>query len=182
MAVALGRISFGRGAGHGRRTRRHDHGSLCRVISDGVINPITARGIVSASGRSSFSRSSWTAAKPLQAGPPRAAGGLVEGGGDPVEKDLRIGRQIEVAIRLDPAFLPASVVVDQVLERDMVAAFRQEQVAGPERVANRQGQGDLPDPPVDPAVFDEEGRPERSHRNHPSRRPRACRHRGPAGW
>ena len=77
----------------------------------------------------------------------RAAGGLVEGGGDPVEKDLRIGRQIEVAIGLDPALLPASVVVDQVPERDMVAAFRQEQVAGPERVANRQpGRRENPPP------------------------------------
>ena len=40
-----------------------------------------------------------------QARPRAAAGGLVEGGGDPVEKDLRIGRQIEVAIGLDPALL-----------------------------------------------------------------------------
>ena len=54
----------------------------------------TARGIVSASGALQLQpvvldRGEAVAGRPGR----RAAGGLVEGGGDPVEKDLRIGRQ-----------------------------------------------------------------------------------------
>jgi hypothetical protein len=88
------------------------------------------------------------------------AGGPVERGGTPVEELLWIGRQVEPAVRLSPALPPAPVVVDQVPERDVLAAFGQEQVAGPQRVADRQGQGGLPDRPVDRAVLDREGTPD----------------------
>ena len=82
---------------------------------------------------------------------------------EPAEEGRRIERQAEAGVRLGSLLAPAAVAVDQVPERDMLAAFGQEQVAGPQRVAKRQGQRDLPDPAVDPTVLDEEGAPGGRH-------------------
>jgi hypothetical protein len=45
----------------------------------------------------------------------------------------------------------------------MLAAFGQKEIAGPQRVPDREGEGDLPDLPVNVAVFDEKGAPGRGH-------------------
>ena len=55
---------------------------------------------------------------------------LVERGGDAIEKDARVGRQVELAVRFVPMLLPAALVMDQVPERNVIAAAAQEQIAG----------------------------------------------------
>ena len=46
MAVALGRVRGGRGAGHGRRPRRHDHRSPRRVLGHNIVDLILVVGAV----------------------------------------------------------------------------------------------------------------------------------------
>lgn len=86
---------------------------------------------------------------------------LVETGRDLGEEALRIGRQAEVSVGLRVACLPAAVIMDQAPERDVIMALRQEQAAGAQGIANREGERDLPDVAVELAVRDEVGPPVR---------------------
>ena len=79
-------------------------------------------------------------------------GGAVELGNEAVEEDLAVRRQVEAPVGLIACFFPAPVVIDQVPERDVVAALCQEQPAGAQRVADGEGQGDLPDGTVELAA------------------------------
>ena len=40
MAIALGRVSFGRGAEHGRRPWRHDNRGFRGVLGHSIVNPV----------------------------------------------------------------------------------------------------------------------------------------------
>ena len=72
-------------------------------------------------------------------------------------------RQIETPVGLFAGLLPIPVVIDQVPERDVIAALRQEQTAGAQGVANREGERDFPDGAVQFAVRDQMGTPIRLH-------------------
>ena len=54
----------------------------------------------------------------------RVAGGPVERGCDPVEKGARRGGEIEPAIGVAAGLLPAPLVIDEIPERDVLAALR----------------------------------------------------------
>ena len=122
----------------------------------------SAGGIGSASRCLSLSRPLLMAAKRLlgQAAL-RGARGPVEFCAEPGQEGLPVGRQIEALVGLLAGLLPAPVIIDQVPERDVVAAVRQEQAAGAERVADREGERDLPDGAVELAVADQMGPPVR---------------------
>jgi len=75
----------------------------------------------------------------------RGARHAVEFCAEPGQEGLPVGWQVEALVGLLTGLLPAPVVIDQVPERDVVAAVRQEQAAGLERVADGEGERDLPD-------------------------------------
>jgi hypothetical protein len=66
---------------------------------------------------------------------------------------MRLGWQIELAIGLVAGLLPAPLVVDKVPERDVLAAFRQKQIACPERGPDREGKRNFPNAPVNLSVL-----------------------------
>ena len=84
---------------------------------------------------------------------------LLVRGGECGDERLRRGRQVEPPIRLGPVLQPPPVIVDQIPEGDVFAAFAQDQGAGAQGVADCYRQGDLPEPPVDLAVLVQEGAP-----------------------
>jgi hypothetical protein len=88
-----------------------------------------------------------------------SARGAVELGAEPGQERLPVDRQVEAPICLFAGLLPVLVVVDEVPERDVVAAMRQEQAARAKRVADRKRERDLPDGAVELAVADEIGPP-----------------------
>jgi len=79
----------------------------------------------------------------------RGAGRPVEFCAEPGQEGLPIGWQVEALVGLLTGLLPASVIINQVPERDVVAALRQEQAAGAERVADGESERDLPDGTVE---------------------------------
>ena len=112
------------------------------------------------------------------------ARGPIEFGGDLGQEYLSVDRQIEALVGLFAGLLPVPVIIDQVPERDVVAALRQEQTAGAQGVAHREGEGDFPDGAVEFAAGDQMGTPVRLHeavRIIRRQRARVCRHRGRAG-
>jgi len=86
---------------------------------------------------------------------------LIEAGRDLGEELLWIGWQTEVLVGLCTPHLPASVIMDQVPEGDVIAALREEQTAGAQGFPHGEGEGDLPDMTVEFTVRDEVGPPVR---------------------
>ena len=93
----------------------------------------------------------------------RGAHGPIEFGGELGQEYLSVGRQIEALVGLLASLLPFPVIIDQVPERDVIAALRQEQTAGTQGVAHREGEGDFPDGAVEFAAGDQMGAPVRLH-------------------
>ena len=91
------------------------------------------------------------------------AHGPIEFGGEPGQKHPPIGWQIEALVGLFAGLLPFPVIIDQVPERDVIAALRQEQTAGAQGVADREGEGDFPDGAVEFAACYQMGTPVRLH-------------------
>ena len=68
---------------------------------------------------------------------------------------MSISGQVEALVSLRARLRPAPVIIDQVPERDVIAALRQEQATGAQRVANGKSQGDFPDSSVEFVAGDE---------------------------
>ena len=91
------------------------------------------------------------------------AHGPIEFCGELGQEYLPVDRQIEALVGLFAGLLPFPVVIDQVPERDVIAALRQEQTAGTQGVADRESEGDFPDGAVEFAAGDQMGTPVRLH-------------------
>ena len=66
----------------------------------------------------------------------RGAHGPIEFGGEFGQKYPPVGWQIEALVRLLAILLPFPIIIDQVPERDVIAALHQEQTAGTQGVAH----------------------------------------------
>jgi len=78
--------------------------------------------------------------------------GPIEFRGELGQECLPVGRQSEALVGLLAGLLPFPVIIDQVPEGDVIAALHQEQTAGAQGVAHREGEGDFPDGTVE--MFD----------------------------
>ena len=66
-------------------------------------------------------------------------------GAKPSQECLPVNRQVKTLVGLFTGLLPLRLIVNQVPEGYVVAALRQEQAAGAERVTDRKGERDFPD-------------------------------------
>ena len=84
-----------------------------------------------------------------------------------VRNVLSVNRQVETLVGLFTGLLPLRLIVNQVPEGYVVAALRQEQAAGAQRVTDREGERDFPDGAVQFAaglvINDEMGPPVSLH-------------------
>jgi len=91
--------------------------------------------------------------------------------------------QIEALVGQLAGLLPFLVIIDQVPERDVIAALHQEQTAGAQGVADAKGEGDFPDGAVEFAACFKWGRQSAGTKpcGYLSSARRLCRHPVPAG-
>ena len=127
-------------------------------------NSRSARGIAMASRFLSLSRPSLTEAKRLACSPCSAARTARSNSAVSLVRNTRpsVGRSRRWGT---PArdLLPFPIIIDQVPERDVIAALHQEQTAGTQGVAHHKGEGDFPDGPAEFAAGDQVGTPVRRY-------------------